>query len=119
MKLTREHYQRYRRNSLVGWDYSRYIMLCRWGYMLGFLTEDQAWRWIMPVARTIQGGFRSWAELGDDYLAGREFWSHEEMERTGKIYRDIDRWLLQDPRSAWIRLPWRMELGEGSPAPPR
>ncbi len=115
MKLAREHYRKYRRNSLVAWDYCRYIMLCRWGYMVGFLNEDQAWRRIMPAARTIQAGFHSWAELGEDYLVGREFWSPEETDRTGRIYRNIQTRLVKEPRSAWNQLPWRMELGPGAP----
>ena len=115
MKLLREYYPRCRRNSFVGWDYCRYIMLCRWGYMLGFLTEDEAWGRIMPAARTIQGAFGSWAELGGDYLTGREFWSQEETRRTGQIYRDIQAWLVKEPQSPWNQLPWRMELGAGAP----
>ena len=110
LKLTREHYRACRGNSLVAWDYGRYIMLCRWGYMLGFLTEEEAWRRIMPAARTIQGSFRSWIRFGDDYLVGREFWSSEEMDRNGRVYRDIGRWLRIAPRSPWRRLPWRMDL---------
>lgn len=116
MKLAREHYRKYRRNSLVAWDYCRYIMLCRWGYMVGFLTEGQAWGRIMPAARAIQSGFRSWAELGEDYLVGREFWSREETDRTGRIYRDIETRLVKEPRSAWNRLPWRMKLGPDAPS---
>jgi hypothetical protein len=111
LKLAREHYRACRGNSLVAWDYGRYIMLCRWGYMLGFLTEEEAWRRIMPAARTIQGSFRSWIRFGDDYLVGREFWSSEEMDRNGRIYRDIGKWLRNAPRSPWRRLPWRMDLG--------
>jgi hypothetical protein len=116
MKLVREHYRKYHRNSLVGWDYCRYIMLCRWGYTVGFLTEDQAWRRILPAAHTIQRGFRSWAELGEDYLVGREFWSREETDRTGQIYRDVESRLVKEPRSAWNKLPWRMNLGPGAPS---
>jgi uncharacterized protein DUF1266 len=111
MKLTREHFRIHRGHSLVAWDYGRYIMLCRWGYMVGFLTENEAWQRIMPAARTIQGSFRSWAEFGEDYLVGREFWSHEEMDKNGQIYRDIETWLLKEPRSPWNQWPWGMELG--------
>jgi hypothetical protein len=110
LKLVRDHYQRFGRNSLVAWDYCRYIMLCRWGYMLGFLTEGEAWRRIMPAARAIQSGFGSWAELGEDYLVGREFWSQEETARTGPMYRDIEARLVHEPRSLWNELPWGMEL---------
>src|SRR6266513_104793 len=75
MKLCREHYRKRGRNSLVGWDYCRYIMLCRCGYQVGFLSEDEAWGRIMPMARAIQAAFRplalgphelsSWAEHAD------------------------------------------------------
>ena len=113
MKLAREHYQKHRRNSFAAWDYCRYVMLCRWGYTVGFLTSDQAWQRIMPAARTIQTGFRSWSEMGEDYLVGRQFWSSEESERTGQIYRDIEARLLEDPGSVWNRLPWDTRLGTG------
>ena len=116
MKLTREHFRKYRGNSVVAWDYGRYIMLCRWGYMLGFLTEDEAWRRIMPAARTIQRSFRSWDEFGEDYLVGREFWSPVEMDKSGGTYRDIQKWLRNEPQSPWNQLPWRMELGPGVPS---
>jgi Protein of unknown function (DUF1266) len=111
MKLMRLHYQKHHGSSLVAWDYSRYIMLCRWGYMVGFLNEEESWRRVMPAARTIQDSFHSWAELGEDYLVGREYWSREETARTGRIYREIESWLLKAPRSPWRHLPWSMELG--------
>ena len=56
-----QHYRKRRRNSLVGWDYCRYIMLCRCGYQVGFLSEDEAWGRIMPMARAIQAAFPSWS----------------------------------------------------------
>src|SRR5262245_41076535 len=37
MKLVRGYYAKHRDNSFLGWDYCRYIMLCRWGYQVGFL----------------------------------------------------------------------------------
>ena len=80
MKLCREHYRKRGRNSLVGWDYCRYIMLCRCGYQVGFLSEDEAWGRILPMARAIQAAFPSWSELGEDYLVGREFWSIAETK---------------------------------------
>jgi hypothetical protein len=110
MKLMREYYRKHRENSLIGWDYSRYIMLCRWGYLVGFMSEGEAWRRIMPAARKIQTGFGSWAELGEDYLIGREFCSSQETANTGQLYRDIHRWLVNEPQSPWNRLPWRTEL---------
>ena len=108
--LIRDHYRKRGARSLVAWDYGRYIMLCRWGYTVGYLTADEAWSRIMPAARTIQGSFHSWDEFGEDYLVGREFWSKEETERSGQAYRNIERWLRRDRNSPWKRLPWNMQL---------
>ena len=114
MKLVREHYRRHRENSFVGWDYCRYVMLCRWGYHVGFLTRDEAWSRMIPAGRRIQAGFHSWAELGEDYLVGRELWSPEETAKTGGYYREIDAWLVKAPQSEWNRFPWSMALGGSS-----
>lgn len=111
MKLVREYCGKHRASSFLGWDYCRYIMLCRWGYQVGFLTKDEAWGRMIPAARKIQAGFHSWAELGEDYLVGRELWSPEEMEKTGQYYRDVEAWLVSERRSTWNQLRWSMDLG--------
>lgn len=113
MRLCREHYRKRGRNSLVAWDYCRYIMLCRCGYQLGFLSEDEAWGRIMPKARALQAAFPSWSELGEDYLVGRQFWSSAETRKTGQYYRELEAWLVREPRSPWNRLAWNMDLGAG------
>ena len=100
--------------SLLGWDYSRYITLCRWGHLVGYLTEDEAWDRIMPVARRLQRTFDSWKDLGENYLIGREFWSQEETERNGPLYRQVYQHLLDDPASPWNRCAWNLDLtGKG------
>lgn len=30
--------------SISGWDYARYVYLCRCGYLAGYLTEDEMWQ---------------------------------------------------------------------------
>src|SRR5256885_14286177 len=67
------HYSKLGKKSLVGWDYTRYIALCRWGYLLGYLSEQEAWDKIMPAARLLQRTFSSWQDLGRNYMIGREF----------------------------------------------
>jgi hypothetical protein len=97
--------------SLVGWDYCRYVSLCRWGYQCGYITEDEAWDLIMPVAKKLQATFSSWEELGANYLLGREFWSQQEMLNTGTGIREAYQYLLTSPNSPWILNPWDMDLG--------
>ncbi len=118
LQIVKQHYRRLGRKSLLGWDYARYVALCRWGYFLGYLTEDEAWERIMPVAAMLQETFESWKDLGENYLIGREFWSLSQTKRDGQLYRDAYQRLLTDPASPWIRYPWNTELGT-SPIRPR
>lgn len=109
--VARKYYQRLGDKSLVGWDYSRYISLCRWGYSLGYLSAEEAWQGIMHAARIIRNTFSSWRELGENYLIGREFWSYEQTQQDGKFMREVCDRLLSDAHSPWNRIPWAIDLG--------
>ncbi len=93
--------------SILAWDYCRYIYLCRKSYMCGYITEEEAWKLIMPVARKLQQKFESWNDLGENYLIGREFWDEEIFKKEGKIFRKIYENLLIDKKSPWTRIPWK------------
>lgn len=109
--VVQRHHKALGDRSLLGWDYGRYVALCRWGYAAGFLTEDDAWRCIMPAARLLQSHFGSWDELGENYLIGREFWSLSETQRSGDLYRATYQTLRSYAGSPWNRHPWRLDLG--------
>jgi hypothetical protein len=59
MRIAREYYAQLGCKSLYGWDYSRAICLCRWGYTVGYLSEAEAWERILPMARLLQAIFDS------------------------------------------------------------
>ena len=113
-QLAKEHYKKLGPKSLLAWDYGRYVALARWGYQAGYLTEGEAWERIMPAARTLQKTYDSWADLGENYLLGREFWSVEQTKRNGHLYRIAYTKLLNDPRSPWKRHAWDTDLGQDS-----
>lgn len=113
--VVRTHYTRLGKKSLLGWDYTRYVSLCRWGYLVGYLSEDEAWQRIMPKARELQEAFDSWADLGENYLIGREFWSLEETTNYGWLYRTAYQRLLTNPEGPWMRLPWKLDLRSTPP----
>lgn len=96
--------------SILGWDYARYVSLCGWGFLAGYLTEDEAWDRIMPVAQRLQSTFGSWDELGANYLIGRRFWSLANTEKTGAQYDDAVKWLETTPDSPWLRYAWTLGL---------
>lgn len=104
------------KKSLLAWDYARYISLCRWGYLVGYLSEEEAWERMLPAARTLQSAFDSWKDLGENYLIGREFWSLERTQKDGHLYRTAFQKLLADPASPWNRYAWETGLDPAAPA---
>ncbi|MCK5594697.1 DUF1266 domain-containing protein [bacterium] len=109
--VSKKHYDMLGSKSILGWDYACYISLCRWGYLVGYISsEEEAWYEIMPVARLLQRNFDSWADLGQNYLIGLEFMSSSRTEQYIPVYREVYQKLLTDPKSSWNVLSWNMEL---------
>jgi hypothetical protein len=104
--VARRYYEKLGSQSITGWDFARYINLCRWGVQVGYLSEDEAWPRVMYAAGILQLTFSSWQEFGDDYLIGREFWSLHQTQKDGPAMRASYLRLLNDPRSPWNQIPW-------------
>ncbi|MBP9854040.1 MAG: DUF1266 domain-containing protein [Candidatus Omnitrophica bacterium] len=96
--------------SVIAWDFVRYIALCRWGFMAGYLTEQEAWGLIMPAAHKLQSSFKSWEELGQNYLLGRLFWIKNISDRKMKDFNVGYQKLLSDPTSPWLKYDWNLDL---------
>lgn len=111
LDIVKRYYGKLGAKSILGWDYCRYIALCRWGYLIGYLTEQEAWDRIMPVAAMLQRNFTSWKDLGENFLVGRQFWSYEQTQSEGQRYRNIYKKLLTTSSSPWKVNPWGMKLG--------
>ena len=96
--------------SILGWDYARYVSLCGWGYVVGFMTEDEAWERIMPVAITLQDTFDSWEDLGRNHVLGREFWSWQSTQSRGELTKKAYKKLCTHTGSPWRRISWDLDL---------
>lgn len=96
--------------GIFAWDYSRYVSLCGWGFIVGYITEEEAWTKIMPVAKLLQSTFESWSEFGKNFVAGREFWSWSNTQRNGEKTIKAYKKLLESSASPWVNLPWDLEL---------
>ena len=105
--------------DIMAWDYGRYISLCRWGYLCGYITEEEAWEMILPAARYLQESYTSWNEYAEDYLRGREFWSLTQTIMTGHIHREAAAKLLAERKSIWNSASWGLSLGRGPVAQDR
>jgi len=108
--MARANYGPLGQAGLTGWDFARYISLCRWGYIAHYLTEQEAWTMIMPAAIRIQHAFTGWKELGQNYLIGREFFCQELSKKDGKQFRAIQQKLSTNNNSPWLNIPWNVKL---------
>jgi hypothetical protein len=113
LEIALKYYRKFGKKSIFGWDFGRYVSLCGWGYVVGYLSEEEAWQKIMPVAIRIQKTFVSWDDFGENYIVGREFWSLEQTKATGHGMRSSLQFLLTNPQSPWRQLPWDLDLTSG------
>lgn len=109
----KKYYDGLGKKSLMGWDYCRLIMLYRWGYTAGYISEEEAWATIMPIAGMLQNVFESWEDLGRNYIIGRQFWSYKFTEENGYLYDEAFVRMLEMRSSPWNKYPWKMDLTEG------
>ena len=103
------NWDKYYNLTLKAWDLGRNINLCRWGYTVGFITEDEAWEKIFHNAKLIQPLYNSWEEYGYDYFMGRVFWASGfgEEEEYFAVTEPVYNQLL---KSYWGLLDWRVDL---------
>jgi hypothetical protein len=97
---------------LTAWDLGRYIIVCQLGFRAGYLTEQEAWDHILPVARRIQLSFNSWEEFAQDYIMGRTYWWASRMRQDENECEQLVATLLSK-NGAWDLIPWNASLGDG------
>ncbi len=108
--VVKKYYKELGDKSIMGWDYIRYVFLCRYAYTAGYITEEEAWQLIIPVAVKMQKTFDSWDDLSNNYMIGREFWSYRKAKDEELIFLQAFERLLNDPDSPWHVYPWDMRL---------
>ena len=99
-------------NRYLAWDLCNYISAVRLGFFFGYLSKDEAWQKIMPVAERIQANFGSWQEMGRDFVDGYE----QKNARADHKYGLIVEMLLNpaDQNSPWTACAWTTPLSESA-----
>jgi hypothetical protein len=99
--------------GLLAWDLGRFVAVVGWGSWAGFISENEAWRYVHGASTWAQRRYGSWEEFGRAYELGRLWWSGKEDPRMEPLLKK----LLRDPGSPWVALNWRTPLGAAPPAP--
>jgi hypothetical protein len=97
-----------RSSPLLAFDAARGVMLARAGLMLGWLADDEAWDYMVAVARDVQRTYSSWEQYGADFILSRNVWAGDDSH---DIFDDVVALLLAKPESPWRKLRWDLPLG--------
>jgi hypothetical protein len=90
-------------SSILAWDLCRLVSVARFGVGAEYITEDEAWKWILDAAQRLQSAFGSWHELGENYIVGRNFLGFP-GSAAETVYKSlIDR---NNTASPWNKIPW-------------
>lgn len=84
-------------NTIAAWDFDRAVNIARWSYILGYITEEQAWGYIERAADAASHVFRSWKDYFISFAFGRA------IAYEGDIYDILwnGKKLLNEEDSVW------------------
>ena len=88
----------------TAWNMGRMVNVSRWSYAAGYISENEAWQYILFAERESRLRYANWEEFGKAYLKGREMWSGEEESETSDGTRALNK-LLEHKKSPWNDLP--------------
>ena len=107
-------YQKFGENAIMGWDLSRAVQLCAYGYIADFYSYDEATDKARKVGTVIQKTFDSWDDFFASYLYGYEYWSEDDIEDANSSYvkrvKILDE-LKKDDKSP-LHLDWHLDLAK-------
>ncbi len=64
---------KYPKTGIRANDWVRIILLCRMGYAVGYLTEQETLSRGLEAAKQIQSNYDSWNSMVENYMLGRDF----------------------------------------------
>ena len=107
-EFTRAYAGHYGPMMLRGWDLGRAANVTRWGYFVGFITEEEAWGILDQIADGCIDAFESWTSFAQSYIFGSMFWkcpygSDACYENAAGLMFAIEHLLTE---GEWRDLPW-------------
>ena len=99
------------------WDLLRFLLVARLGAAAQYVTEEESWTRIEPVARRLQATYDGWAAMAQSYVAARRQWKgiaidgSEDDDGMRRILDNIAR--LRD--DVWTSIDWGTPLSEPEP----
>ena len=89
--------------SIRAWDLGRLVLVARCCCDANYITEEQAWHYIMSAYDLAKEIYINWEEFAKGYIVGRCLWGGNDGALFGII--SITRGLLKDDNSPWMKYP--------------
>jgi len=99
--------------NFAAWDLCRFLMLCRNGAVVGYLSEEEAIDFMVPACRQLQSEYLGWADLAAQFQAARTFWLGSSSDSAKESKAEMEallRTLLEAVDSPWNRVRWDCPL---------
>ena len=91
------------KNAHRAWDYARLVNNACMGYAAGYLTKDEAEKFITEVLPLAKKDFKNWADYYADFNAGRKAWGGDPS--GDKRFEDTSKEILKGDKSIYQILP--------------
>jgi hypothetical protein len=88
--------------DLLAWDLARLVHVARRGRHARFLSEAEAWEFLLGAGALAGPHFAGWEDFGQCFLNGRSAWAGGPDPRIERAVAT----LLERPESPWRRNPW-------------
>lgn len=102
-----------RHADLAPFDLMRFLMLCRHGAAAGYLSEEEAWDFMLLPCHQLQVTFSGWEHLFDHFARGRWFWFGNAPDEDAREWVRMDHLhhtLFKPDTGPWARVPWNLPL---------
>lgn len=89
--------------SVDAWDLGRLVLVTRCCYDSQYISEEEAWQYIMSAYEKSRELYHNWGEFAKGYIVGRAMWNGNDFALNGIV--SIAEGLLKDENSPWIKYP--------------
>ncbi|MGD9211282.1 MAG: DUF1266 domain-containing protein [Desulfobacteraceae bacterium] len=111
MIFVKQAMYRFDPTGIMAYEYGCYVMLCRNGALFSYISDDEAWSLIMPIARKTQQCFTDWHDYWLNYLAGRHArFEHMSADAVRSNVKDLIKFTGVENGPA--DLPWDTDLSQ-------
>lgn len=109
LALVKQYGDKFGERGSLAFDLGRVISLCRWGYVAGYFTEEEAFRMMLPAAVRIQQNYKSWDDFVESYFVGRKFWNPDSYTSDPIRVDRVIQTLTMNPNGL-KKIPWDSKI---------